>query len=148
MSWLDVIISLIPKNRPTPSPTPAPHPLTPVSGNDLADAINAQRAKYGLRPLVLDTTLNNLAQSWAETMARNGKMDHGDFSGRIKHAIPAFRNAGEDIAAGQTTVTQVVTAWMNSPPHRANILGNFNSIGVGIAKGTMIFWCLDFDLVN
>lgn len=47
-----------------------------------------------------------------------------------------FRAAGENIAQGQATPQVVVTAWMNSPGHRANILStNFTEIGVGYAAG-------------
>jgi len=48
----------------------------------------------------------------------------------------SYRTAGENIAAGQQTPQEVVTAWMNSPGHRANILNkSFTHIGVGYAKG-------------
>ena len=40
--------------------------------------------------------------------------------------------AGENIAMGQPTPESVVTAWMNSPGHKANILNaNYTHIGVG-----------------
>jgi uncharacterized protein YkwD len=42
---------------------------------------------------------------------------------------------GENIAMGQRTPKEVVTAWMNSPGHRGNILStSFTEIGVGCAK--------------
>jgi len=48
----------------------------------------------------------------------------------------AYKSAGENIAAGQSTPQQVVQAWMNSPGHRANILSrSYTRIGVGYAKG-------------
>ena len=44
----------------------------------------------------------------------------------------SYRSAGENIAMGQRTPSEVVTAWMNSPGHRANILNSsFTRIGVG-----------------
>ncbi len=44
-----------------------------------------------------------------------------------------YYSAGENIAAGQQTPQEVVTAWMNSPGHRDNILNpSFISLGVGI----------------
>lgn len=49
---------------------------------------------------------------------------------------------GENIAYGQRSPQEVVTAWMNSPGHRANILSNkFNKLGVGVheVNGT-IYW--------
>ena len=42
---------------------------------------------------------------------------------------------GENIAMGQRTPQEVMTAWMNSPGHRGNILSTaFTEIGVGVAK--------------
>ena len=44
--------------------------------------------------------------------------------------------AGENIAAGQGSASEVMEAWMNSPGHRANILeGAFDHIGVGYQAG-------------
>jgi uncharacterized protein YkwD len=54
-----------------------------------------------------------------------------------------FSAAGENIAYGQRTAQEVVTDWMNSSGHRANILSTaFTVVGVGAAKksnGTM-YW--------
>jgi uncharacterized protein YkwD len=55
--------------------------------------------------------------------------------------------AGENIAAGQTSPDQVMTSWMNSSGHRANILNSsFGHIGVGIVKNSAgtIYWTQDF----
>jgi hypothetical protein len=47
-----------------------------------------------------------------------------------------FIHAGENLAVHFTDSSEIVTAWMNSPGHRANILnGNYTEIGVGTAKG-------------
>jgi uncharacterized protein YkwD len=52
----------------------------------------------------------------------------------------SYKAAGENIAMGQRTPEEVVTAWMNSPGHRANILNaNFTHLGVGyVASGN--YW--------
>lgn len=42
---------------------------------------------------------------------------------------------GENIAAGQTSASSVITAWWNSPGHKANMLGDsFDHMGVGYYK--------------
>jgi uncharacterized YkwD family protein len=47
----------------------------------------------------------------------------------------SYSAAGENIAKGQRTAQEVVTAWMNSSGHRANILSpSYMEIGVGLAK--------------
>lgn len=46
-----------------------------------------------------------------------------------------FNTSGENIAYGQSTPGAVMNSWLNSPGHRANILGsNYTQIGVGLAK--------------
>ena len=55
----------------------------------------------------------------------------------------SYRAAGENIAMGQRSPKEVVTAWMNSEGHRKNILNSsFTKIGVGVAQksnGTL-YW--------
>ena len=41
---------------------------------------------------------------------------------------------GENVATGKMTAKEVITAWLRSPAHRANIEGNFTYTGVGVAK--------------
>ncbi|MNC67305.1 Cysteine-rich secretory protein family protein [compost metagenome] len=53
-----------------------------------------------------------------------------------------YQYAGENIAMGQRTPQEVMTAWMNSAGHRANILSaNFNYIGVGFDNN---YWVQEF----
>ncbi|MGN0579072.1 MAG: CAP domain-containing protein, partial [Ruminiclostridium sp.] len=43
--------------------------------------------------------------------------------------------AGENIAAGQRSASEVMESWMNSSGHRQNILSsNFRKIGIGLYK--------------
>ena len=57
--------------------------------------------------------------------------------------------SAENIAAGQRTPAAVMTAWMNSAGHKANILNcSSAAIGVGIGRSTAstygIYWTQDF----
>jgi uncharacterized protein YkwD len=55
---------------------------------------------------------------------------------RAAAAGSVLRSIGENIACGQRSPAEVVTGWMNSPGHRANILRReFTHIGVGFAGG-------------
>lgn len=52
--------------------------------------------------------------------------------------IPRFA-VGENIAKGQLTVKQVMDDWMNSPPHRKNILRpEFEEIGIGVYSNVWV----------
>ena len=49
-----------------------------------------------------------------------------------------YRAMGENILVGPGSMSapSIETAWMNSPPHRANILsGAFNVVGIGYFRG-------------
>ena len=43
-----------------------------------------------------------------------------------------YRRAGENVAAGRFSVERLMKGWMDSPPHKRNILGGFSQIGVGL----------------
>lgn len=97
---------------------------------------NAARADNGLPPLAKQSQLTSAAQKHAADMGANDYFDHTGQDG----SSPSDRAAregyigasGENIAAGQPTPQIVVTGWMNSPGHRANILNpDYTIIGVG-----------------
>jgi uncharacterized YkwD family protein len=59
----------------------------------------------------------------------------------------SYSAAGENIAEGQQTPSDVMQAWMNSSGHKANILSSsYTQIGVGIAKnsGGSLIWTQQF----
>ena len=102
----------------------------------LLRAHNAERAAQNLGPLNLDAALCRAAQSFAEYMAKNGTFSHTadgrNPSARAQAAGYRGGGVGENIAAGYRDVTAVVKGWMNSPGHRANILGKrYGVVGFG-----------------
>lgn len=139
---LDIIFHRI---RPAPLPPPGPTPVPPDAVVDqVVSEVNRRRVLSGLPSLRYDESMSRVSQGWAESMALTGTLAHGDFSGRIASVYPnAF--AGEDIAEGQTSAQEVVNDWMNDPPHRATILGNYTRIGVGYAslRSGPSFWVID-----
>ena len=51
--------------------------------------------------------------------------------------IASYYACGENIAAGQKTPEQVVSGWMSSPGHRANILSaKYRYMGIGYVETT------------
>lgn len=95
---------------------------------------NAQRARYGLPPLAVDSQLMGSASRHAQWMASNRNLAHG-------HGV------AENIAMGQGSAGEAMRSWMNSSGHRANILGSgYTRIGVAVAyssNGTP-YWCQQF----
>ena len=103
--------------------------------SQLAQLVNVERAKAGLSPVTLDTTLSKAAQVRAkETVSyfSHTRPNGSTFSSATTEQGISFRGAGENIAYGQKTPQEVMNGWMNSAGHRANILNaNFTKIGVG-----------------
>lgn len=100
--------------------------------------VNDARAQYGLHPLVTNAALTSAARKHSQDMADNDFFSHvgSDGSGFVtrlqREGYVNLCAGGENIAAGQTLPEAVVSAWMNSPGHRANILNaKFRDIGVG-----------------
>lgn len=107
--------------------------------------VNAARAKNGLSALTLDANMNRAAAVRAAEMAQS--FSHTRPNGSrgltaLNEAGVSYRTAGENIASGQQTAQAVVSAWMNSSGHRANILSSlFGRMGVGQATiGGRTYW--------
>src|SRR5690606_12826485 len=102
---------------------------------NIVEKTNAQRARHGLPPLVVDRTLVQSARTHAAWMTNRRTL------------TPTSRPVAENIAMGQRTSGEAVSSWMNSSGHRANILSRgHRRIGVAAYRtpeGT-IYWCQQF----
>ena len=115
---------------------------------EVVNLVNKERAKYGLSALKSNASLANVATIKSQDMIDKNYFDHtsptyGSPFDMMKQFGISYKTAGENIAMGQKTPTEVVNAWMNSPGHRANILNeNFTQIGVGVAKNSkgQLYW--------
>ncbi|OAA24694.1 hypothetical protein UG55_102826 [Frankia sp. EI5c] len=102
---------------------------------------NAERARAGLRPLTAEPRLAAAAARHSADMAARGFFAHdtpegGTPADRVLACGYAYSVVAENIAAGQRTAREVVTGWMDSPPHRANILRpEVRELGVGRVEG-------------
>jgi uncharacterized protein YkwD len=132
------------------APPPAVVQVTSVQ-QSVVDAVNYHRAKAGRRPVVIDARLTAAAQGHSDHMARERILTHigagwTDGGMRISNAGYRWRAWAENVAAGQTTAADVMSAWMNSPGHRANILSDrVVHIGVAATKASngVVYWTLD-----
>lgn len=123
----------------------APGVPLPASGlsREVYDLVNVDRAANGLPALSWNDQLGGLAQSWSEHMGSTGTFEHSDLNATIRSPeFDGFRRLGENILVGSCAMTaaEVEQAWMNSPGHRANILGDFNTIGVGFVCAGGRLW--------
>lgn len=110
--------------------------------NEVIRLVNEVRAEHGLQALTANWELSRVARYKSQDMADNRYFSHtsptyGSPFQMIKNFGLSYRTAGENIAYGQSTPQAVVSAWMNSSGHRANILNSsYTQIGVGyVANG-------------
>ncbi len=104
--------------------------------------------------LVLNTQLNTASDAHAVDMANNNYFSHTGLDSsqpwdRMTRAGYSWRAAGENIAAGYTTVRATVGGWLKSPGHCKNIMSaSFTEVGVGYgynANSTYKhYWVTDF----
>jgi uncharacterized protein YkwD len=114
-------------------PTIVPTPVQSAAG-----ALNAERAARGLPLLDWQDQVARAAQIHSDDMARSGVMQHAGSDGsragdRLTRVGFRWSAWGEAVAAGQPTPDDVIRAWLNSPPHRAILLGNYRYVGIGLA---------------
>jgi uncharacterized protein YkwD len=107
--------------------------------------MNLQRAAHGLPMLRTDRRLRTAAARHTSDMVRRRFFDHSgpggpDFPARLRRVRFWPATAGENLgegSGGYATPAAMVAAWMNSAPHRANILmPSYRSVGVGVASRT------------
>jgi uncharacterized protein YkwD len=109
----------------------------------IRNCANAQRVRFGLKPLEAGPRLTRAARFHAQSMSKGGFFGHTDPSGRDANDRVAmfagrrtFAIIGENIAAGQRGTQSVCRAWMHSPTHRSNILRpGYTHVGGGFASG-------------
>jgi hypothetical protein len=100
---------------------------------------NADRAQQGIPPLKWDPALAQAASDHAELMAQQAALSHqypgeADLVARAGAAGAHFRSIAENVALAPSPQA-LEKEWMNSAPHRANLLNPaMNVIGVGLVK--------------
>lgn len=146
---------------PTPTPTRTPT-ITPTTASSdfvrrVIELSNAARSQNGLPPLQAQANLGSAAAWFAGDMAAQNYVgaNHIDRLGRdiptrlVGFGYSPYSAVAENIAWGQDSPEAVVNAWLNSPPHRANLLSPLVcEIGVGYGYSATstyrYYWAQDF----
>ena len=113
--------------------------------------INAERRGEGLSELEKDDGLMKAAELRAEEISLDGHFSHTRPDGSSCFTvideldIGEYSVKGENIAMGYRTPQAVMSGWMNSEGHRANILNSrYNRVGVGVYKKDNTFYWVQF----
>ncbi len=104
--------------------------------------INATRASHSLSALADYSPADAKAQAWAEHLAEQGSLSHSTLSNGYESGT--WCRLAENVGMGPT-LDSVNAAFINSPPHLANILGNFDHVGTGVVrKGDYVYVVHEF----
>ena len=122
--------------------------LRPVASNEAQVRaatlclLNAERARHAVPPLTENVLLQRAAALHSLDMAKRKYFEHASPDGeqpdaRIVHQGYPPILVGENLAWGETDMSapaEIVSLWMKSPGHRANILqAGYREIGIGMA---------------
>ena len=155
-----------PTEKPTPSPTASPtQKPTPLDvdidflsqvESEIVRLCNIEREKLGLKPLISNPRLDEIARYKSEEMGQYNYFEHkSPISGYQSWDLAKkvfgyeYRSFGENIWMKRATVSnpkqylptfkanitasEIVDGWMNSDGHRENILSTkYGKIGVGV----------------
>jgi uncharacterized protein YkwD len=106
----------------------------------ILDLTNAERAKENLAALKANAILCEVARAHTVNMGKQKKLEH-ELDGktptdRVRASEYKLKTAGENIAINvKQSPQQVMQMWMKSAIHKANILSEYEEIGLGIVRG-------------
>jgi hypothetical protein len=125
-------------------------PQTSEADKTLLDAANRDRVAAGLPALKWDKSLGDAAHQHALRMAHANTLSHqfpdeATLQVRAQQAGARFSVIAENVAQGPS-VAGLHTQWMNSAPHRANLLDpDVNAVGISVVQvGDAFFGVEDF----
>jgi hypothetical protein len=114
-----------------------------ITPSQIVELTNQQRTAQGLTSLTHNASLSNAAAAKANHMFAQQYWAHIAPDGTspwffIKNAGYSYSVAGENLARDFGDSGSVVTAWMNSPTHRDNIVSaKYKEIGVAVVDGVL-----------
>ncbi|KAJ3223734.1 hypothetical protein HK099_000754 [Clydaea vesicula] len=119
----------------------------------LVNGVNQYRAQNGLSPLVGDSRLDDAAKVQCNAMAAYNNLDHSADGSRLGDRIEqagynwggVAENIYNESGYGATDQQRALDGWINSAGHRANLLGDYTSVGHASCKtGNTVYWSQDF----
>jgi len=110
----------------------APSAVAGSYENEALSLLNAERAAAGLAPVVMHSDLTDDALAWSRQMMSSGNLSHNP---NLSAVTVDWDKLGENVGVG-TSVVSLHEAFMNSPSHRGNILGDYDSVGIAVVEET------------
>jgi len=127
------------------SPAPADVGIADL-GAEAADWLNTARSRNGAPPVTVSPRLTRAAAAHAADMAGAGFFAHdgsdgGTVGDRVRRQGYGFCFVSENIARGQTSLSQVLHSWQESRPHLRNMLSR-KATGFGLVRGPGNIWVM------
>lgn len=96
--------------------------------------INEYRVSVGLLPLQQINHVSFKSEEHDDYMIANNVVNHNNFVERSENIISVLgaKRVGENVAYNYNTPQSAVTAWLNSPSHKQNIVGDYTHFGIAI----------------
>lgn len=121
------------------SPAPAATPSETKYGNKVFTIVNDYRSEHGRAALRRNKCLNRFAAKQAQAMADKGQLFHQDLN-KIARAC-GLGYVGENVVYGAGPAKSTVQMWLQSPPHKKNILNRkYKLTGVAARMGGGYWW--------
>jgi hypothetical protein len=98
--------------------------------SEFLSLINSTRADNGLAPLDLNGGLQSHARNHTQDMIAAGDIYHSSDAELAAAGGSGWSRIGENVGRGQSP-SSLHGAFMGSPGHKANILGDYNYVGIG-----------------
>jgi hypothetical protein len=98
--------------------------------NEFLSLINSTRASNGLAPLEIDGGLHSHARSHTQDMIAAADIYHSSEAELAAAGGSGWSRIGENVGRGQSP-SSLHGAFMGSSGHKANILGDYNYVGIG-----------------
>lgn len=114
-----------------------------ITDNELLQYTNLERVKNGMPELKLSNQLSDAARRKAAFMFEKNFWAHFAPDGTtpwsfVRAAGYDYSYAGENLARGFSNSSDIVSAWMNSPSHRENLLSNkYTEVGYAVTEGSL-----------
>ncbi|MCW2118464.1 CAP domain-containing protein [Flavobacterium sp. 7A] len=96
--------------------------------------INEYRVSVGLNSLEQINHISYKSEEHDNYMIANNVVNHNNFVTRSEDIMKVLdaKKVGENVAYNFNTPESVVAAWLDSPGHKANIVGNYTHFGIAI----------------
>lgn len=101
-----------------------------------ANMINDTRSVATLSSMKLSDRLSEVARKHSRRMAAEGELYHSNLERLLGPGITAV---GENVGYGGS-LDELLKAFLASPPHAENILGDYRQTGVGVVRADGRIW--------